>query len=57
MVKASNVASGVIHDHRKLSDVLLHDVTNYIYFFTPLILAYNFGWWVSQKKKTLLSKK
>ena len=43
MGKASQ-ADGVIHDHRKFIDVLTHDVTNYVYFFAPLIILHNAGW-------------
>ena len=36
-----------VHDRRTFVDVLRHDVTNYVYFFAPLVITYNVGWYVA----------
>ena len=32
------------YDKRTLGQVLLTDLQNYVYFFTPLVVIYNLGW-------------
>ena len=44
MGKSSKEENVYQFDKRKFLDVLKHDVTNYIYFFAPLVIFHNIGW-------------
>ena len=39
----------VIVDKRSFAQVVYHDLVNYIYFFTPLVIAHNVAWYVTCK--------
>lgn len=41
---STNNQENVEYDRRTFFDVLKHDVIQYIYFFTPLVILHNLGW-------------
>ena len=40
-------ATEEVSDKRSFAQVLYHDLVNYIYFFTPLVIVHNVAWYVT----------